>query len=148
MRWDALLLLLYGIAVIFIIVQFSQIWNISLILMFILLISLIQKIYFDKNLEKTSENKRSIVDVVSMKMDMIVHGIDDIKNSQRTNSENIKSSILSDIETLIIDLRRRVVDAEGKLIDIKDSIDTSKTALERRIGNLEKFVNISDEDNN
>lgn len=147
MRWDALLLLLYGIAIVFIIVEFSGLWSLSLILMIILLASLIQKIYFDKEFRKNLNKNSMFIDVISEKMDIIISSIEDLGKTSKINTDNIKNSILGDIENVLVDLRKRVVDTESKLIEIKESLDTTKNDMEKRMIRMERPLNTFSDDN-
>jgi hypothetical protein len=147
MRWDALLLLLYGIAIVFVIFEFSGLWSLSLILMIVLLISLIQKIYFDKEFRKNADKNNMSMGVISEKVDIIISSIGELGKSNKINADNIKNSILEDIENILVDLRKRIVDTESRLIEIKESLDTTKNDLEKRILHADRTENTFSDDN-
>jgi hypothetical protein len=85
-----------------------------------------------------------IIDTISKKIDIVITRIEDMMGAEKKDSENMRNSIMCDIENIILDLQKRVVDVESKLIDIKENVDISKSEVDRRIHNVERILKTED----
>ncbi|MEM7819548.1 MAG: hypothetical protein QXD48_01830 [Candidatus Aenigmatarchaeota archaeon] len=153
MRLDVLLLLLYGIVLVLIILEFSSIWSLSIVLMIMLVISLVQKIYFDNSFESLTKGKDKLIEMITNRLDMFLNSIENIKiiidknvSDTQNKLEEIKNYNKEELEKKYDELVKKIIDVENKLNIVKRTLGAAYSAVDERLNTIENILNISAEE--
>ena len=150
--FDVLLVILYLIALIVIIVEFSGLWALASVLLLVLIISSLQKSYFEDVIKRVRKEKDDILNRISEKLDVFSNGIDIVRKEMEENSSYVETRLnvlqdnySNDMEKTYRDMTRKVIDIENKLNSIKRTLAAAYGAIDERMVRIEGILNLKNE---
>jgi len=151
--FDAILVILYLVVLILIIVEFSGLWAIASALLLILIISSLQKTYFENLHKKMKEEKDDIFSKIADKLDVFSSGIETVRRQIEESSLDLESKLVEiqefnskETEKTYRDLTRKVVDIENKLSVVKRTLGAAYGVIDERLVKMEEVLNLRNED--
>lgn len=150
---DAILVILYLAVLVLIIIEFSGLWALATALLIILIISSLQKSYFEGLYKKIKDEKEELFENINDKLDLFSNGIEAVRKQMEQNSTDLdnrltdmQDSYSRDIEKTYRDLTGKIVEIENKLGVVKRTLGAAYGAIDERINKLEGVLNVETEE--
>jgi len=141
--YEIILVVLNIAALAFILISVGS-WPVAVALMAIMIIVLVQKMWFRQELAKMDQKKDDLVEVVSAKIqdfsDKIVNIRDDVNRHMFAIENKISGEgkdYEKEMEMYYRDLAKKILDVENNLSKIKRTLGAGLGAMEERIGRIE-----------
>ncbi|MBI5347555.1 MAG: hypothetical protein HZB66_03020 [Candidatus Aenigmarchaeota archaeon] len=147
-------ILLYIIALGFTLAVLMSNWEVAVLALIIVTITLIQKIRMDEELEESRSKRARLIEIMTGSLDEISKKISDASADLRKQAFSVEAKIMNhvaekiseerdrwkaDIEGSYRELVRKIVDVENKHNSLKRTVGAGFGALEDRIKGVEKM---------
>jgi len=127
---EKLLVVLYAAIALFVIMEFFDLWNLAVVFLGILVISIVQKISIERKVESIKVDKTRIVDVISSRIESFSGSVESIrKDFSRSiefldNKINVVNNIYEgEMKKGHAEISDRISSFEEKLDNIRQSLD-------------------------
>jgi len=153
MKWfEVAIIILYLVALAIIIAEFSGVWALATVLLVILIICSFQKTYLENLYENIREQKDTVIELFSDKIDNFSRNVEIIKNHVEQNAIMIESRFnevqeidKAEIDTACRELIRKILDIENSLNSVKRTLAAAYGVIDERLNRVEDILNIKEE---
>ena len=135
----------YIVTIIGILIEFRNIWNIGLIVLMIVIITIIQKYEGQSEIEKIKNKVTVVSEDLDERMNLIIEKLNKIRTSMYESLYSIHNRIDKSVDEREIETRslnremaKRVNEIENKIENMKNSYSTILGTFEDRINALEE----------
>jgi replicative DNA helicase len=135
---------LYIITLIAIVVALPQ-WEVSIVVMLVLIIVLVQKISTEGKIEEVEKKRVKSIDTVAEKLDIFSNKAEELKKNLNRNMFVIENRIFeighsqqNEMEKHYRELARKIFDVENKLNSVKKTLGAAVGSLDERVKRFEK----------
>ena len=122
MDYDNTLLALYGTALVVIIILLSDLWALAGLFIFVLMISLLQKIHLEDRIEEEIAGRKRNAELLLSRVDAIVKRIEDARYeisksffAVESRLEDVRSDSLKEMDMNYRELARKIAELEARL---------------------------------
>lgn len=146
MKYDILSFVLYLIILAGIVLILPVYWQVSILLALLAIITIVQKISVETDLETAKKKRMKIISIFNEKLDKILNTIQTLGNEFKIAHKEFQTKISElrnqhriEIETSYRDLTRRINNVENNISKIKRTLAAGLAVLEDRVAELEKM---------
>lgn len=90
---EKLLIVLYAAIAVFVVMEFFDLWNLAIVFLGILVISIIQKISSERKIESIKSDRTRAIDVISGRIDAFSGSIESLRNNFSRSIEFLDNKI-------------------------------------------------------
>ena len=129
---DSLVLPIYIIVLGMIIFFLGNVWELSIILMLILAITVLHKILSDKEIGEIKSNRAKVIDLITEKLDAFSSGIEQVRQDIAGHYKGFEERA-SNLEKYYTNLTERVIDIENRVHEVRKTLGAAVGLMEERI---------------
>lgn len=129
---DMLLFPIYLVVLGMIVYFLGNLWELSVILMLILSITVIHKIFADRDMNEMRKNREKVINVVTEKLDIFSSAVDRIRQDISGHYKTFEEKT-SNLERNYTNLTERVIDIENRVHEVRKTLGAAVGSLEERI---------------
>ncbi len=140
MDYDNTLLALYGTALVVIIILLSDLWAMAGLFIFVLMISLLQKIHLEDRIEEEIAGRKRNAELLLSRVDAIVKRIEDARYeisksffAVESRLEDVRSDSLKEMDMNYRELARKIAELEARLDTAKRTYSAALASFDERI---------------
>jgi len=140
MDYDNTLLALYGTALVVIIILLSDLWALAGLFIFVLMISLLQKIHLEDRIEEEIAGRKRNAELLLSRVDAIVKRIEDARYeisksffAVESRLEDVRSDSLKEMDMNYRELARKIAELEARLDTAKRTYSAALASFDERI---------------
>ncbi len=110
----------------------GNLWELSMILMLILAITVLHKILSDKEVGEIKQNRSKVIDIITEKLDAFSSNIDTIRTDITGHYKSFEEKA-SSIESNYRNLTERVIDIENRVHEVRKTLGAAVGLMEEKI---------------
>jgi hypothetical protein len=110
----------------------GNLWELSMILMLILAITVLHKILYEKDVGEIKKNRSKLVDLITEKLDMFSQNIDRVRQDMASHYKSFEEKA-SSIESNYRNLTERVIDIENRVHEVRKTLGAAVGLMEEKI---------------
>ena len=140
MDYDNTLLALYGTALVVIIILLSDLWAMAGLFIFVLMISLLQKIHLEDRIEEEIAGRKRNAELLLSRVDAIVKRIEEARYeisksffAVESRLEDVRSDSLKEMDMNYRELARKIAELEARLDTAKRTYSAALASFDERI---------------
>ncbi len=135
-RPDMAVFPIYIIVLAMIIFFLGSLWELSIVLMLMLAITVIHKILTDRELSQAKKSREKIIDIITEKLEVFSMGIESVRQdiAERYKDFDLRTAT---IEKNYTDLTTRVIDIENRVHEVRKTLGAAVGSLEERLNEKE-----------
>jgi len=149
---DIILIILYAIALVVVVMSFSNLILIGFTFLLVMIITIMQKIYVDSSLEKQSkkieemDSKRTrLVDLILQRLEsfsktlqLLRHEISTVVSSNENKIQEIRHEASVESEKQYRELAKKILDVENRTTEIKKNLGVVYSTIDERLKEMEE----------
>ena len=142
---DKLLLTLYVITLAIILVELFQFWGLAITMLLLLMITVVQKIIFERGMLALTNKKNSMIDLITKRLDAFSGNIETVKNDLNRHMAVIDDRITESKHQNEVELEKHYREFARKIIDIENKLNSVKKTLGAAFGSLDERLKYVEE---
>lgn len=143
--FDYYMFVLYVLVVALTMYFFFNFWGLATISLLIIVIIILQKIYFENRFSEAERMRAKMIDLVSAKMELFSKRLEDLKDNIYRNSlfldnkmNEYRTESKTEGENMFREIAKKIFDIENRLERIRKIVGVSYENLDERIQHIEK----------
>ena len=133
---DVLMFPIYIIVLAMIIFFLGNLWELSIVLMLILAITVLHKIFADRDFGEMKRNRSKLIDLITEKLDMFSSSIEQVRQDIGGHYKSFEEKTTT-LEKYYMDLTGRVIDIENRVHEVRKTLGAAVGLMEERIKDRE-----------
>ncbi len=129
---DMLMFPIYIIVLAMIVFFLGNLWELSIILMLILAITVLHKIFSDKDIGEMKKNRANLIDLITEKLDVFSQNVDSVRNDIAGHYRSFEEKTTA-LEKYYMDLTGRVIDIENRVHEVRKTLGAAVGLMEEKI---------------
>ena len=135
---EKLLIVLYAAIAVFVVMEFFDLWNLAIVFLGILVISIIQKISSERKIENIKTDRNVVIDVISGRIDTFSGSIESLRSDFSRSIEFLDNKINVVNNIYESEMKRGYDEISMKIAAFEEKLDNVRQTLDRMCNDSEK----------